>query len=188
MLGLTFVHFDENARSALGIAFGIESVFFCFYWGIATAVASLVGRYLGSGQADLAVAVSKISVWIGLGVGTLTSILFWVAGPTMINFFATDEAVIAANAEYLNILAWAQPMQAMQTMYEQTLIGAGATLPVMISTGITNLARLPLAHLFGIVLGHGLAGVWWAINLTSVAKYIWSWLLFRNGRWQKQKV
>ncbi len=188
ILALTFSQFGAGGRSALGIGFGIESIFWCFFWGVGTAVASLVGRSLGEGQPDKAVAIARTAARASLVLGIGTSIAFWALGPTLVGIFADSELAQDANVEYLRILAWAQPFQALQVIYEQTLIGAGATLPVMISTGVMNIARIPLAHLLAVVLGWGLPGIWWAVNLSSFGKYLWSVVLFKRGRWQDREV
>lgn len=188
ILAVTFPHFGADGRSALGIAFGIESVFFCFFWGIGTAVAALVGRALGEGAPERAEAVARTAARASLVIGVLTSVSFWTLGPWMIGVFSDDAGAVATNIDYLAILAWAQPFQALQVIYEQTLIGAGCTLPTMIATSTMNIARIPLAHALAVWAGWGLAGIWWAVNLSSLGKYVWARLLFARGGWKQTRV
>ena len=188
ILAVTFPHFGSDGRSALGIGFGIESIFFCFFWGIGTAVAALVGRALGEGDADRAEAIARTAARASLVIGVLTSLSFWGLGPWMVAIFSDDPGAIDSNVQYLGLLAWAQPFQALQVIYEQTLIGAGATLPTMIATSTMNIARIPLAHSLAVWAGWGLPGIWWAINLSSLGKFVWARILFRRGRWKSHKV
>ena len=188
ILAVTFPHFGAGGRSALGIGFGIESVFYCFFWGMGTAVSALVGRSLGEGRPERAEAVAHTAARFSLTLGVATGISFWVFGPTLVHVLAGSGQAAEANIEYLEMLAWAQPFQALQTIYDQALIGAGATLPAMIATSTMNILRIPLAHALAVWAGWGLAGIWWAVNFSSVGKFVWTRLLFRRGRWKLKDV
>lgn len=188
MLAVTFSHFDALGRTTLGIGFGIESIFFCLHWGVATAVASLVGRLLGEGAPGPAIALVRTAARLNLLLGVLTAGIFWTAGRQLVGLFSADEATAETNAAYLTVLAWAQPLQAMEVVFENALIGAGLTLPVMVATSSMNALRIPLAHVMAVVAGLGLPGIWWAINLSSAGKCLWAWILYARGRWTTHQV
>jgi Na+-driven multidrug efflux pump len=59
----------------------------------------------------------------------------------------------------------------------------------MFATGAAMwFVRLPLAYLFGIVLGYGLGGVYlgWVVDTIVLAGL--NWARYRTGRWQLRKV
>ncbi|MHC5063659.1 MAG: MATE family efflux transporter [Planctomycetota bacterium] len=188
MLAWTFPQFGSGGRSVLGPGFGIESVFFCFYFGFGQAVGSLVGRSLGAGRIDLARQVARLALRINLILGLASGLSFWFFGPALVGMLASAEEAVQANTEYLNYMAFAQPFQAVQIVYEQVLIGSGLTMPVMISTGVMNAIRIPLAHMLAVSMGMRLPGIWWAINLSTLGKYLWALLLFHRGRWASHQV
>lgn len=188
MIMLSFPGFGAEARSVLGIGFGIETQFYCLYWGLASAQASLVGRYLGEGRRDKALAVSRLASRWAFAVGCGTVLCFYLFGRQLIGILSTNPQVQAANWEYLALMAIAQPFQALHETWVNALIGAGRTAPVMLSTSVTNLLRIPLAHLLGVVWGYGMPGIWWAINISTFLKATWSYLLYHGRRWLEHEV
>lgn len=92
--------------------------------------------------------------------------------------------LLLGNAYRVNDLYWV----GLQGVYENAVVAAGHTLPVFFSTTTWNLSRIPLCWLLGIELGYGLAGVWWAINLSTYGKALTaSWIVHRR-RWQSVEL
>ncbi|MFI5207115.1 MAG: hypothetical protein ACHQX4_03765, partial [Gemmatimonadales bacterium] len=58
----------------------------------------------------------------------------------------------------------------------------GYTVQPMLWNGLFTASRIPLAAWLAGVLG--VAGVWWAIGVTAVARGVTMALLWRSGRWQ----
>ncbi len=188
MLAVTIKDFGPTARSALGIGFGLETTFYCLYWGTGSAVASLVGRYLGEGNKDKAVAVTRVGLAWNFALGLTICGVFLVAGEGMVRLLSDNPDVVRTNVQYLNYMAIAQPFQALQVGFDNALIGAGNTLPIMISSVTMNCLRIPLAHLLAVVSGWGLPGVWWAINFSSFGKCAWGAVLYQRKRWLHTEV
>jgi MATE family multidrug resistance protein len=117
------------------------------------------------------------------GIGLTAGLIFWFAGETLSGFFTQDPEVMAQATLYARILALSQVFVALEALSEGVLEGAGETKPLMVwSVGI-NLARVPLAWWFALPLGMGPAGVWWAINITTVIKCGGKWYLVLRRRW-----
>lgn len=188
MLAVTFRHFGPEGRAALGPGFGIEVTFYYAYYGIAYAAGSLCGHALGQGRPDRAMAIGRAAARIGVLFAVFAGLMFWIAGPLMVALFADDPRAVAACLEYLHWMAPAQPLQALQVTLDQCLIGAGVTMPVMISTSTMNVLRVPLSYLLAITCGMGLPGVWLTVDLTAAGRTLWSWLRFRTGRWTQKQI
>jgi putative MATE family efflux protein len=188
MLANTFVHFDAATRTALGIGFGVETIFYCLYWGVGTALSSLVARYLGERNLAKATAVSRLAIRTNVVIGFGVSLAFVLFGEPMVGLLTQDPAALAVNEEYLLYMAIAQPFQAAQVAFDNVLIGAGRTLPIMITSVVMNLLRVPLAHVFAILWGFGLPGIWWAINASSLGKCLGAGWLYRDGKWMRTEV
>jgi MATE family, multidrug efflux pump len=175
--------FGPAARSAVGLGFGIETIFYCLYWGVGSAVASLVGRYLGAGAPHKALAVSRLAIRVNGVIGIATSIVFLLFGTPLVRLLAEAPDAIQENVRYLHYMAVAQPFQALQVACEHAMIGAGMTLPVMVGSVTMNVLRIPLAWALTSLLPLGVGGIWWAINISSIGKGLWMWILHRQQRW-----
>lgn len=167
----------------------IESVSWMVGDGFAAAINAFIGQNFGARQMERVkkgfyTAMAMTAAW---GLCT-TSLLYFCAEP-LFSIFIAEADVLAGGVEYLRIIAFSQLLM----LVEQTAIGAfsglGKTLyPSVVSVTLTS-ARIPLAYLFS-GAGLGLAGIWWALTVTSDAKGILlfaSFLFFLPGLAGKQK-
>ncbi|MEE9127680.1 MAG: MATE family efflux transporter, partial [Planctomycetota bacterium] len=180
--------FGPAVRSAIGVGFSIETIFYCLYWGVGSAVASLVGRYLGEGSPHKALAVSRLAIRTNAVIGVATSIVFVLFGTPIVRLLAEAPQAIEENVRYLNYMALAQPFQAVQVACEHAIIGAGMSFPVMVGSVTMNVLRIPLAWGLTQFITLGVGGIWWAINISSIGKCIWMLVLYRQRRWLREQV
>jgi putative MATE family efflux protein len=165
-------------QAGLGIGFNaFEGLSFPFYLGVAVAGASLVGRNLGAGSEEGALAAARNSRRLGRVCGLLFAFLFWFAGPHVVPLFSVDPGVVREATQYVLILALSQLFVAEEATSEKILAGSGWTRPIFRVSLIGNGLRVPMAYLFAFTFGWGAAGVWWAINLTT---YLKAGLLYRE--------
>lgn len=188
VLNTTFPAFGAVGRAAFGCGFTLEGLAFCLIWGLSMATGSLVGNALGARRPDLADAVIRQSVRTTLVlIVPLTAMFLLLPGP--LADILTDNAEIrAAVIVYLQVLAWSQFAVGLQGVWENSLSSSGHSLPVFYSTTIWNLSRIPLCYLLAIPFEGGLAGVWWAINLSSYGKALTAGLVVRRGTWKRIEV
>jgi len=96
------------------------------------------------------------------------------------------KSVIAVGASYLRIIAVSEIAMGLEIVFEGSLGGAGFTVQPMLWSGSLTAARIPLgAWLAGVL---GVAGVWWAISLTSIARGLAMMSLWRGGKWERVRV
>ena len=101
-------------------------------------------------------------------------------------WFSTDPEVIAEGARYLRIAAVAQMFLCMEVVLEGALGGAGDTLPPMLASSALTLARVPLA--MWAAPRYGIAGIWWVLTITAIARALAMVVLWRWGRWKGRRV
>jgi len=107
-----------------------------------------------------------------------------VLGPWIVPAFTSEPEVAHQALVYLGILAFSQVFVALETASENVLIGSGHTKPIFWISVPGNLARVPLGILLALTWGWGPAGLWWAINITSIAKALALHALVVRGRWK----
>jgi len=171
-------------NAALGIGFSaLESISWPAFHGVALALASIVGRAMGAGRPEEAWRAIRLTLpWfsaLGLGV----ALTFGLAGHWLTSWFTSEQAVHMAATEYAYILAFSQIFVAYECLAEGVLAGAGDTRTVFWLSTPINILRVPLGWYFAFPLGMGAAGVWWAINLTTLFKSLLKGVAVWRGRW-----
>jgi MATE family multidrug resistance protein len=184
LFALVISPLGRDTSAGFGIGFNVfESVSYPFFLGVAIAGSSLVGRNLGAGRPAEAWRAVRNARLLGRLVGVAFGLLFWLGGPTIAPWFTEEPGVLAETLLYVSILAWSQPLVAEEAVNEKVLFGAGHPRAIFWISTLGNVARVPLAWWLAFGLGGGAAGLWWAINLTTLFKAGGFLLEVRRGRW-----
>lgn len=187
-IGLTRITtgFGVPALAALGIGHKLEGLSYMVATGFGLASAAIVGQNVGAKRADRARRAGWLTSAYACAVGVVVGLAFVAFPDLMVGIFTNDPAVIAAGSAYLRALALAQISMGLEIVLESSMGGAGYTFQPMLWAGLFTAARIPLAAWLAGVLG--VAGVWWAIGVTAVARGVAMALLWNGGRWQRVRV
>ncbi len=187
VLALVLSQLPDPVKAGLAVGFQVfEGVSYPLFLGLSVAAAALIGRALGAGRADLALAVLRRARLAACGLAGIFSLSFLALAEPVAALFAADQDVLREAVLYVRVLAFSQFFVGMEAVHEKALLGAGLTRPIPWIAGAGNLLRIPLAYLFALPLGGGAAGVWWAINLTSGIKAGLFWWRVRRGDWSRR--
>ncbi len=184
LLALVISKLGDEVTAALGVGFQVfEGMAFPCFLGISMGAASLVGRALGARDPDEAWGVVRSARRLGRVVGIAFALIFFFGGDALVPYFSRDEGVVRETMLYVKTLAFAQLFVSAEAVNERVLLGAGYTRPILWIAPLGNLLRIPLGYVLAVTLGYGAAGVWWAINLTTMLKALLFWLQVQRGRW-----
>jgi len=114
------------AANTYAFRFWIVSVMPAF--GIAAAVTTLVGRYIGMGRPDLAAARAHLGFKVCAVYMVACGVLFYLFRSQLIGMFTDDQEIIRIGAIVLTVAAVFQFFDAMFIIYSGALRGAGDTL------------------------------------------------------------
>ncbi len=155
--------------------------------GFSTAAATLVGESLGAGDARAAARAGWRSARMCLIASGALGIFFLLAREPLARFFVPNAPeVIDAMQPFMLMLGLAQPFLALHFTLGGALRGAGDTVTPLWAAILGNWAfRVPLAYLFGMVLGLDVFWVWLTIIFDHTARAAWMAWAFWRGRWQK---
>ncbi len=178
--------FRTEAMAANIFVFRYMSVSFMPAFGISVAVTALVGRYIGMGRPDLAVARANLGFAVTAIYMAGCGLLFFLDRRGLIGLFTVDPAVLAVGQQLLIFAAVYQLFDAMYIIYNGALRGAGDTLMPAVMTGLLCWG---IAVLGGWSIGHwrpalGPAGPWTAALLYGILLGLWMWARFARGRWR----
>jgi MATE family multidrug resistance protein len=141
--------------------------------------ASLVGQALGRGDVDDAEAWGWDVARTGVITLGLMGLPMLIVPELLLSFFLHSSDTVALAVPPLRLVGATIGVDAVGLVLLNALYGAGHSRPVMIVGTTTQWAMgLPLAYLFGPVLGMGLLWMWSAIMLYragQAAIYAWMW-------------
>jgi putative MATE family efflux protein len=178
--------FGTSALAALGVGHKLESLSYMVCLGFGVAAATSVGQNLGAGSPDRAGRSGETATAYATAAGALVAVVFLAWPEAVMGVFTDDPGVVRDGSAYLRIVAVAQLFMGLDLVLESAMSGAGYTILPMAASVLLTVARLPLA--VGLSAVMGLAGIWWAISGTAVARgaaMAWIW---RRGRWRKRTV
>jgi putative MATE family efflux protein len=158
-------------------------------WGLSNAAATLVGQNLGAKQPERA----QISVWRTgfynmLFLGIIGVFLLIFATP-VVSLFTQDPEVVPVAASCLRILSYGNIGYAYGMVMLQAFNGAGDTVtPTVVNFFGFWLLEIPLALYLALRAGWQAHGVYVSIVVAECAIAVAGVLLFRRGKWKRQKI
>ena len=171
------------------IAVRIESISFMPGYALGMSTATLVGQSLGAKKEDLARLSMKRNCLFALLLMCTFGVIFLIMPRQLGMVFGPEEEVLRLSSLCVMISAIEQPALAIYMVYAGGLRGAGDTMsPMLITIVGTLFFHLPMAYIFGIVMGWGLAGIWFGAALDWIGRAIAVYILFRRGRWRRLKM
>lgn len=190
-IGLVRIVSMFGAAALAGYTIAIRIIIFVILpsWGLSNAAATLVGQNLGADQPERA----ETSVWrtgfynmlfLG-GVG----VFFVLFAEPVVRLFTHDPLVVPLAASCLRILSYGNIGYAYGMVMLQAFNGAGDTItPTIVNLFGFWFLEIPLAYWLAIPAGMQSRGVFFAIVIAEAAIAGTSVLLFRRGRWKRQKI
>jgi len=188
--------FGDDHMTACGIAFGYMHLSFMPAVGLSVAVNSLVGKYIGAGKPDVAVARAHLCLAMAMTYMTICAAVFVLFRGALIRFFLGGADLDAAQAQHiidigsklLICTAVFQTADAFGIIYTGALRGAGDTRwPLYTKIISTWGTRLPLVYMF-LGLGLGLTGIWMAMGTDFLLQSLLALWRFRGGKWKTMRV
>src|SRR5580698_4209932 len=181
--------FGAPALAAYTIAIRIVIFAILPSWGLSNAAATLVGQNLGAGHPDRARnAVWRTGLWNMLFLGSV-GIIFIVFAPAIIGLFTQDPSVVPAAINCLRIFSCGNVAYAYGMVLLQAFNGAGDTLtPTYVNLFGFWIVEIPLAWWLAIHTFMRVNGVFASVVVAQSVIVLISLVLFRQGRWAKQRI
>lgn len=110
--------------------------------------------------------------------GLFCTLLFVFFGGELFSVIVPEKAAYEAGGLFLKIDGYSMIFMMIEITMQGLFYGTGRTVPPAIISITFNTLRLPLAIFLGYI-GFGIAGVWWAISISSILKGIVSFIWFR---------
>jgi MATE family multidrug resistance protein len=178
--------------TASGIAFGYMRLSFMPAVGFSVATNSLVGKYIGAGQPDIAVARTRVTLALAMAWMTACAALFVIFRTAFVGVFIHEShaeeagAIIAIGSNLMICMAVFQTFDAIGVIYSGALRGAGDTvwpgvLTVVYSWLFIVVGGLAMIHWFP---RWESTGPWIAAAVYIILFGLTMWARFAGGKWR----
>jgi putative MATE family efflux protein len=176
----------DTAVAGYTIAIRVLIFFIMPAWGISNAAATLVGQNLGSNQPQRA----EESVWQTAKVNAifmlLVTLICLLFGSTILSFFTSEDALLAAATEALQIISLGYVVYGIGMVILNAFNGAGdSKTPTIVNFFGYWCFQIPLAWLLSQQFGFGKKGIYISIILAETVVMLISAYLFKKGKWKK---
>ena len=190
-IGLVRIVSLFGAASLAGYTIAIRVVIFAILpsWGLSNAAATLVGQSLGAGRPERArSAVWRTGLWNMAFLGSV-GVVFFLGARWIVGLFTTDPAVVPVAVNCLRIISCGNIAYAYGMVLLQAFNGAGDTLtPTWVNLFGFWVLEIPLAWWLAGETAMGVNGVFVSVVVAQSAIVLVSLVLFRRGRWARQRI
>jgi putative MATE family efflux protein len=153
------------------------------------AATTLVSRYLGARQPELAERAAHIGRAWAVGSMMVMGALLAAFAPQYVSIFVDDDDVIDTGARLLRIFAIAFPFMGLHASLGGALRGAGDVRYVLGVLTVTAWGvRIPVAATLATAAGLGAPGAWIGATAENVVRALLILRRFRQGRWKEKVV
>jgi Na+-driven multidrug efflux pump len=158
-------------------------------WGLANAGATLVGQNLGAGKPERAEAAVRIATRYNMLFLGVVGVVFIAGARLIAGLFTRDPEVFQHASRALWIVSTAFPLYAAGMCLESAFNGSGDTwTPTRLNFFCFWLGQVPLAWILAQPLQFGPLGVFISVPISFSILTLWSAVLFKQGKWKRQKV
>lgn len=161
--------FGEAAVAAYTVGSQLEAITWNTTEGLQVGIAAMVGQNYGAGLIVRVKESIKKSFMILLTIGTISMVVLFAFRYQLFKLFVpNDKETIELGAIYLAILSFSQIFMSTEIGLTGAFNGLGDTKTPAIIGMVSDFSRIPISKIFMPIFG--VAGVWLAMSLTSVAK------------------
>src|ERR1700724_1433014 len=190
-IGLVRIVSIFGAAALAGYTIAIRVVIFVLLpsWGLSNAAATLVGQNLGAGHPERAEkAVWRTGLYNVAFLGIVGIFFIFFAEP-VVRLFTHDPAVVPLGAACLRIVSYGNLGYAYFMVMMQAFNGAGDTItPTIVNFFGFWLFEIPLAYWLAIPQRMHSNGAFAAIAIAESSMAVVSAVLFKGGKWKKQRI
>lgn len=182
--------FGTQAMTAANFTFRWMSLSFMPAIGIGTAVTCLVGRYIGRGKPEIAIARTRLAFQLTSLYMVICGVGFFLLRRPMTGFFTVDPAVVSICTSLMIIAAIWQFFDAQFIIYSSALRGAGDTFAPAVALLTLNWS-ITIAGGY-LISRHarslGPLGPWYAAIAYGVILGAYCYLRFKAAHWREIRL
>jgi putative MATE family efflux protein len=181
--GAVLARVGDDSLGAHQIAFQVFIFLALVLDAIAIAGQVLVGRMLGAGDAQGALAAARRMLGWSLAGGCALGLGLLATRNVLPRAFTDDQAVLDRAHELWPLFALMQPAGALVFALDGILLGAGDTRFLAYAMAFSAFVVFVPISLLALHLHWGVVGVWWCLNALMLARLLTTGVRYRGRRW-----
>ncbi len=188
VLAWLLVPFGTLAVAAHSLYQRVMMMMFLPSWALGMGAGVLVGQNLGAQQLQRAERTGWLATGIVEAIMLVASAVILLWAEQILHIFTADPDLVRIASVFLRIATAGFIVAGLSVVLQQSISGAGDTLPPMIISSLTVWAiQIPLAYFLSQTT-LGVYGVRWGIVAGMVFGAVAYAIYFRLGRWRRKRV
>lgn len=172
--------FGATAMAAHQLGMQAESISYMPAMGFGVAATAFMGQAIGAMNTKLAKEYLKEISLGSILITMVSTIVLWFFPASVMRLLTDQQEVIELGVVYLRLMAVVQIPQNLGGVINGALRGAGYTrIPMVIAGSGLWLVRLPLAYVLSKTMGYGIVGIWIAMTIDLVFRFILGYILYK---------
>lgn len=181
--------YGVTASAGYGVGGKIDGFATLPVYAFSSAASTMAGQNIGARQLSRAKSVIHWGVLMCLICETVIFLLVQVFAAPIVSIFNSEPEVIQVGVQYIRVMAWSWLAHCLLDGFQAMANAVGFSMLSFICCTIDGLiVRIPLAILFGNVLGLGLKGVFLGCMLAPWSAGLISAGYFYSGKWKHQSL
>ena len=172
-----------------GVANRLTNLMFIAIEGLGVGVSTILGQSLGANNLKRAEEVVKKGMLVMFLILMGAAFFLFSVRRGAIQFFINNPDVIMEGSNFIRVFVFGMPFFGLFRAVNASFMGSGHNVPTM-ATELVRLwgLRVPLAYVFGFVLGWDSTGVWFGMALSNILGAVFALALFKTGIWKKKVI
>jgi Na+-driven multidrug efflux pump len=178
-----------TASAAVGVVGKFNSFAILPAMAMSSSVSAFAAQNIGAGLFDRAKKSLSVGIAIAMGISLAVFAAVQLFPGPIIGLFSPYEEVIRYGVEYMRTFSLDYLFVPIQFCLNGLIMGAGHTLFTLLNGSLSSLLlRIPVAVLFGSVLGWGLTGIGLAGPAATVFGVLLTGWFVLSGRWKNNRT
>jgi Na+-driven multidrug efflux pump len=157
--------------------------------GLGVGVSTILGQSLGADNIKRAEEVAKKGMIVMFLILVAASGFLFSVRELVIRIFIDNADVIAEGSNFIRVFVFGMAFFGIFRAVNACFMGSGHNIPTMISELVRLWGmRIPLAYIFGFVIGWNATGVWFGMGLSNLLGALFALALFSTGMWKKRVI
>lgn len=173
-----------DAVTAVSIANAIIAIYMAIFMAIGVGASSLIARYLGADNRDLAKQTTRQATVLSCITGITFGVITLFFAEPMLRVMGADDNVVELGALYLRIAGVPSIFLSLTMVLASAVRATGNTMTPLKISFVLNIIHIGLDYILILMLDFGVAGAAYATVIVRIINALWLYLIVQKSTLQ----